>query len=63
MSWMLPTPLLVLAGILAVACVWPRLSRPTSTPRLVAESFAIGILSCAVFAAAWALYWWVEQQW
>jgi hypothetical protein len=62
MSLLLPTPLFVLAGVVAFVFVWPRISRPTSTARLVAEAFAIGILTCAGFAGAGALYWWIEQR-
>ena len=63
MSWILPTPLLILAGAIALALALPRVARPTGNLRLVAEAFAIGILTSAGFAAAWALWWWVEQRW
>ncbi len=63
MSPLLPTPLLILAGIIGFALALPRLPRPTSALRLIAEVFAICVLTCAGFAAAWALYWWVEQRW
>jgi hypothetical protein len=59
---MLPTPLLILAGVVGFALALPRVSRPTSNLRLTAEAFAVGVLTCGGFAAAWAL-WWVEQRW
>jgi len=40
MSWLLPTPLLLLAGAVAL---WPLAAvvrRPTSAPRLLVEAFA-----------------------
>jgi hypothetical protein len=63
MTPLLPTPLLVLAGLVAFTFVLPRTNRPTSTAHLVAEAFAVGILTCAGFAAAWAALWLVEQRW
>ena len=39
MSWLLPTPLMLFAGTLAI---WPLAAvvrRPTSSPRLLAEAF------------------------
>ncbi len=63
MSWLLPTPLLVLAGAVGFALALPRVNRHTSALRLMAEVFAIVVLTCAGFAAAWVLYWWVERRW
>jgi hypothetical protein len=60
---MLPTPLLILAGVIGFALALPRVARPTGNLRLVAEVFAIGVLMCAGFASVWALWWWVEQRW
>jgi len=62
MSWVLPTPLLILAGVIGFALALPRVGRPTSALRLMAEVFAIGVLTGAGFAAAWALCWWVERR-
>ena len=63
MSPLLPTPLLVLAGVIAFGLALPRIYRPTSAIRLAAKAFAIGVLTCAGFAAVWAVYWWIEQRW
>jgi hypothetical protein len=62
MSPLLPTPLLILAGAVAFALALPRTARPTSTLRMMAEIFTVGFLTCAGFAAAWALWWWIEQR-
>ncbi len=53
MSPLFPTPLLVLAGVVAFALALPRTNRPTSAIRLMAEAFSIGLLTCLGFAAAW----------
>jgi hypothetical protein len=73
MSWVLPLPMVILAGVIGLALALPRVVRPTTAVprvvrpttavRLMAEAFAIGLLTCLGFAAAWALYWWVEQRW
>jgi hypothetical protein len=63
MSWLLPTPLLLLAGAIGLALALPRMARPTSNLRLMAEAFAIVVVSCLGYAAAWALYWLIEQRW
>jgi len=60
---LLPTPLLVLAGVVAFGLALPRLNRPTSARRLLAEAFAIGVLPGLLFAAAWALWWRGEPGW
>jgi hypothetical protein len=62
MSWVLPIPLFVVAGVVAFVLILPRLNWPTSNPRLAAGAFATGVLTCLGMAAAWALWWWVEQR-
>ncbi len=62
-SWLLPTPLLILAGVIGFALALPRVQRSTSNVRPVAEVFSIAVLTCLGFAAAWAAWWWVEQRW
>ena len=52
MSPRLPTPLLILAGVIGFALALPRVARPTSAMRLTAEVCASGILMCLGFAAA-----------
>ena len=63
MSPLLPTSLLILAGVVGFALALPMVGRPTSAARLMAETFVIGVLTCLGYAAAWALYWWIEQRW
>ena len=62
MSPRLPTPLLILAGVVGFALALPRVERPTSNVRLTAEAFAVVALTCLGFAAAWVVYWWVEHR-
>jgi hypothetical protein len=63
MSPLLPTPLLILAGVIGFALSLPRLRKPTCNLRMASETFAIVVVTCLGYAAAWALYWWVEQRW
>jgi hypothetical protein len=63
MSWVLPLPMVILAGVIGLALALPRVLRPRTAVRLMAEAFAIGLLTCLGFPAAWALWWWVEQRW
>jgi hypothetical protein len=49
MSWLLPTPLLLFAAVVAL---WSRMSvarKPTSTPRLVAAGFAVSLAVIGLF--------------
>lgn len=62
MSWLLPTLLLPIAGVLALALVWPRMGQP-STTRLIAEAFAITLGAVGIVWAAWVALWLVEQRW
>ena len=63
MSWLLPTPLLILAGAIALALALPRVGRPIGGARLVAEVFAVAVATIGAFAVAWGAYWWIEQRW
>ena len=64
MSWTLPTPLLLFAGIVAL---WPLTTivvhRPTSSPRLLVEAFAVTLAVIGAFWVAWVAYWLIEQRW
>ena len=51
MSWILPTPLQLFAGVVAFVPAWPRMRRPVSLARLMAEAFAITLAVTAV--AGW----------
>ena len=63
MTWLMPTELLPIAGMLALVIAWPRLHAPTSSQRLFAEVFAIGVGTIAACSGLWALYWLAEQRW
>jgi hypothetical protein len=61
MSPLLPPPLLILAGAIGFALALPRVRRPTSNGRMMAEVFTLVVGTCWAFPAVWALYWWIEQ--
>ena len=71
MSWLLPTPLLIVAGVLALVPLTFLLrgdgkatpSRPVSLSRLIAEAFAVTLAVIGAFWLAWAALWVVEQRW
>ena len=63
MSWLLPTPLLLFAGAVAL---WPLMAivrRPTSTPRLLAEAFVTTLAIIGFVWLAWLALWLLEQRW
>jgi hypothetical protein len=63
MSWLLPVPLLLVAGAMALLPLAALVRRPTSAPRLIVETF---VVSLAVIAAMWAggvALWLIEQRW
>ena len=63
MSWLLPPPLILFAGVVAL---WPLtlvLRRPTSAPRLLLEAFVTTAAIIALFWLAWVAYWLLEQRW
>jgi hypothetical protein len=62
-SWVLPTLLLILVGAIGFALAFPRLRKPTCNLRMASETFAIVVVTCLGYAAAWALYWLIEQRW
>ena len=63
MTLLMPVQLLPFAGLLALVFAWPRISEPTSPVRLFGDVLIIGVDSCAACAAAWEVYWWIEQRW
>ena len=63
MTWLMPVQFLPFAGLLALVVAWPRISKPTSHVRLFGEVLIIGVGTVAVYMAAWAAYWWIEQRW
>jgi hypothetical protein len=63
MSWTLPGPLLLFAGVVALLPLTALLRRPTSAPRLVVEAFAVTVAIIAAVWAGWVLLWLLEQRW
>ena len=63
MSWLLPIPLLLFAGVVAFVAAWPRVRRPLSLPRLMVESFAITLMVIGAFWLGWGVLWLIEQHW
>jgi hypothetical protein len=60
-SWLLPVPLLLFAGIVALVPLAALAGRPTSVPRLVAEAFMVAGAVIAAVWAGWVLLWLLEQ--
>ena len=63
MSWTLPVPLLLFAGVVAL---WPLAAvvrRPKSAPRLVAEVFVPTLAVIALVWLAWVARWLLEHRW
>ena len=53
MSWILPTPLLLLAGTVALLPLVTLMRRPTSAPRLVVEAFLTALAIIGLVWLAW----------
>jgi hypothetical protein len=63
MSWTLPTPLLLFAGVVAL---WPLaavLRWPTSAPQLMVETFVVTLAVIAAVWLGWIALWVLEQRW
>jgi hypothetical protein len=63
MSWLLPVPLLLFAGAVAL---WPLAAvvrRPTSATRLLIEAFGTTLAVIALVSLAWVALWLIEQRW
>jgi hypothetical protein len=63
MDWALPTPLLLLAGVVALLPLTALVRRPTSAPWLVVEAFVVTIAVIAPVWLAWVALWLIEQRW
>ena len=63
MSWLLPIPLLLVAGVVALVPLASLLHRPVSGPRLIVETFAITLAVIALAWLGWMSLWLVEQRW
>ena len=62
MSWILPTPLLLFAGVVALLPMATLVRQPTSAPRLVAEVVWIAPAVLLIESALWAIDSRVEQR-
>jgi hypothetical protein len=62
-SWILPTPLLLFAGVLALLPLAALVRRPTSAPRLMVEAFAVTLAVNAAVWLGWLALWLIEQRW
>ena len=63
MSWLLPTPLLLVAGVVALVPLASLLRRPVSLPRLIVEAFAITLAVIALVWLGWVALWLIEHRW
>ena len=63
MSWILPTQLLLFAGVVTLLPFAAIVRRPTSTPRLLAEAFVTTLAVIALVWLAWVALWLIEQRW
>jgi hypothetical protein len=63
MSWLLPVPLLLFAGAVALLPLAAMVRRPTSAPRLVVEAFITALAVIAAVWASWVLLWLIEHRW
>jgi hypothetical protein len=62
MSWILPTPLLLFASVVALLPLVTIGHRPTSAPRLVAEAFVAALAVIALVWLARVAFWRIEQR-
>jgi hypothetical protein len=63
MNWLLSTPLLLLAGVVALLPLAALMRRPTSPPRPVVETFVTALADIALIWLAWVALWLLEQRW
>ena len=63
MSWLLPLPLLLFAGVVALLPLAGLVRRPTSAPRLVVETCVTTLAVIALVWLAWVALWLIEQRW
>ena len=63
MSWILPTPLPLFAGVVALRPLAALVRRPTSAPRLVGEACVTTLVVIALIWLAWVALWLLEQRW
>jgi hypothetical protein len=63
MSWILPVPLLLFAGMVALRPLAALMRRPTAAPRLFSVAFVTALAIIALVWLAWVPLWLLEQRW
>jgi hypothetical protein len=61
MSWLLPRPHLLFAGVVALLPLVAIVRRPTTAPRLVAEAFLTALGAIELVSLAWMPLWQIER--
>jgi hypothetical protein len=62
-SWILPVPLVLFAGVVALLPLAALLRGPVSLPRLVVGVFVTALAVIALVWLGWAALWPIEQCW
>ena len=63
MSGILPAPLLLFAGAVALLPLAALMRRPVSLPHLMAGAFAVTLAVIGLVWAGWLVLWWIEHRW
>jgi hypothetical protein len=63
MSWILPAPMLLFAGTVALWSLAAVMRRPTSSPRLLVEALGVTLAVIALVQLAWIALWLIERRW
>ena len=63
MSWLLPSPLLLVAGVLAVVLLTHLLRRPVSDLLVMVATSIITLVVLAMLLLAWEALGWFVQRW
>jgi hypothetical protein len=63
MSWLLPVPLLLFAGVVSLLPLGVVVRRPTSATRLVVKAFVTTLAVIALVWLAWVALGLIEQRW
>jgi hypothetical protein len=63
MYWVLPTPLLLFASVVALLPLMVVVRRAISTPRVMAEAFLTALAVIALVWPAWVALWLIEHRW
>lgn len=63
MSWLFPTPLLIVVAVVAFLFAWPRAAAPVSGQRLLIETFGLTLLATAIVWLVWIVFWLLMTRW